>query len=706
MKHNKKNYIILRVFRLWNLEHKKDYILKNHYNLKIKKMKKFPIILICMFLTSIFLFGQKNDTIKLKTFEINGIRATNKTPISKITLNEKNIENSYYSQELPLLLGKSPNITTSTDGGHNQGYVYFRLRGIDQTRINMTLNGIPLNEPEDQGVYFSNYPDFTTSIKSIQIQRGIGTSSNGVTSYGGSINIESKQGFNKKTEIQSGIGSFNTNRFSIENSSGMMNKMAFYTRLSLFKTDGYKYHSGNKGSSFFIHGGYYGEKNIIKTISFTGNSINQMTWYGVHKDDIKKDPKTNYNTDRESDDFKQTLVSLIYTRKLTNNSNITSTVYYNKLDGNWILDYQNPEQDTLQNYKLNHNFYGFISNYNYKNENSNLNFGIHINKYNREHSSEYISPYTNLYINNGYKNDFSSFAKYQYNINKITYFADIQLRHTSFDYKGDVEMDKINWLFFNPKFGITYSLNNNLDLYTSIGKTNREPTRTDMFGGEDNLIQIQDVVPESVIDCELGLNYNKEKIKIHSNLYYMNFKNELTHNGLIGENALPIMKNVKKSYRSGIELDFIWNIYKTYGIIIRYTNNSCYSHNKIKDNNKTFTPLYTPNFIMNNILYIKNQNHHIIFDNKIQSKSYIDWENKHDVNGFYTFNIGYGWNFFKKNSIKINNITNQQYFTNGNVDKLYRSLNVLPTEYLFVNPPINWFITLKIVYWKNKQTNN
>ena len=166
------------------------------------------LLTLFLILSGTFLFGQQQDTITLNTFEVIGVRATDKTPISKLTLNKEDIEIMSYSQELPLLLNKTPNISSSTDGGHNQGYVYFRLRGIDQTRINMTLNGIPLNEPENQGVYFSNYPDFSSSIESMQIQRGVGTTSNGVASYGGSINFEAKQGFKPQTKIEIGGGSF------------------------------------------------------------------------------------------------------------------------------------------------------------------------------------------------------------------------------------------------------------------------------------------------------------------------------------------------------------------------------------------------------------------------------------------------------------------------------------------------------------------
>jgi len=659
-------------------------------------MIKRLLIMFFLFL-AFFLNGQ--DTITLNTFEVIGIRANKISPITKMTLDRKEIDIVYYSQELPLLLNKTPNVTTSTDGGHNQGYVYFRLRGIDQTRINMTLNGIPLNEPEDQGVYFSNYPGFINSIESMQIQRGVGTSSNGVSSYGGSINFESKQGFDKGTIIQLGYGTFKKDfhNFSYSNKPILLQMIS-----DGFNINTYDFSVENSGS-FLIHGGYYGEKNIIKTISFIGASNNGMAWLGVPKPYIQDDPRINMNTDREDDNFKQSIVSLIYTRKISNKSTITSTVYYNRLDGEWDLDLYNLGVDQinydsiiiykpLKNYQLKHNFYGLISNFNYRNKKLRIDIGIHINGYNREHSST-IVPYLNkLYVNTGYKNEYSSFVKVQYNANKFLFFGDIQLRYVNFRYVGDMDMNNMDWLFFNPRFGITYLSGENTNVYLSVGTTGREPTRNDIFGGEDNPVEYYNVKPESVIDVESGINYKSKKIDFHGNIYYMDFKNELTHNGIIGENSLPIMTNVEKSFRSGIELDFTWIIYNNNKFIIKYINNTIFSYNIIKDSGRKFMPLYTPNFIMNNMIFIGKGKIYLTVENKLQSRSYIDWENKHFVKGFYTINTSFNWLFYKDLSVNIrfNNITNQMYFTNGYV---YDG-----SDCLYVNPPFNLFLTLKMVF--------
>jgi iron complex outermembrane recepter protein len=663
--------------------------LKNSMNLS--KSMKIKFLTFLFIIISGIIYGQ-TDTIDLKTFEVIGIRAKENAPISKMTLKEKQIENHYYAQELPIFLNNTTNVTSSTDGGHNQGYVYFRLRGIDQTRINMTLNGIPLNELEDQGVYFSNYPDFISSLNTMQIQRGVGTSSNGVTSYGGSINFEAKQGFERYTKIDYGFGSFRTHRFSVENSTGMHKKFAFYTRYSHINTDGYKYHSGNRGYSFFLSGGYYGNKNVLKTIIFTGSIFNQLSWYAVPKDVIEIDPRTNYNTNRENDEFRQTLASLIWSHSINRESTITSTIFYNHLDGYWDFDLVPYDMDTVQRYLLNHDFYGFIFNYNLNQEDFEFNTGINLNGFKRNHSATYLPNTNKLYQNTGYKDEYSWFAKINYYIKRSILFFDAQVRNTIFQYDGDMSMNKLDWSFFNPKVGISFRFNEKHNLYTSLGTTSREPTRTDIFGGVDNPLEYYPVEPESVIDWELGYEFISNKTSLRTNLYYMDFKNEITLFGVLGENGLPLMTNVENSFRSGIETDLIIKLLEIKNYNISYNNNSAFTFNKILDNGRVFYPLYTPNLIINHWIVAENNLFKIILENKIQSKSYIDWENNYTTPSFYVINIEAGWKFYKDCliSLRYNNLTNKEYYTNGYV--------IGKDRYFFVNPPTNWFFNLSLKF--------
>lgn len=625
--------------------------------------------------------------VMIDAVEVMGVRADSKTPVTQKTVNRDEIQETYQGQEMSYVLSNTPSVVTSTDGGHPQGYTYFRLRGIDQTRINMTLNGVPLNEPEDQGVYFSNYPGFANNIRSMQIQRGVGTSSNGTASYAGSINFDTPTGLDTTREIQLGYGSFNTKRVSITNSTGLTkNKIALYSNFSALESDGYKYNSGGFGYSAFVSGGYYGDNDIIKMTAFTGRSFNQMDWFAVSERAINNDPRTNYNSPREDDDFMQSFVQLQHIRDLSIYSTLVSTVYYNRLDGNWDLDLQPlGAGDTVLNYGLGSNLYGAMSNYQYKRNDFKMNVGVHANKYDRTHNMSILpSIDTLLYTNTGYKDELSSFLKLSYDIDKFTLFGDIQARSVVFRYNGLTPMDDVNWNFINPKTGISYNISDSLRYYMSVGKSSREPTRTDMFGGEDDLITFIPVSPETVTDYEIGMNTTTENLVLQANLYYMDFDNEITLLGALGSNGLPMMRNVKQSFRSGIEIDATYSLSKSLSL----TNNFTYSYNRITDNEVMYQPLYTPDLIINQGVSYRNKNVTASILGKYHSESYIDLENTSVTPSFVIFNanISYVYNDLTI-SLQANNITNEQYYTNG-----YASAG---ERYFYVNAPSSFYTTLK-----------
>jgi iron complex outermembrane receptor protein len=631
------------------------------------------------------------DTLKVMQLEgvsVTGVRSDSKTPVSQTTISQSDIEKTYQGEEVAKILDKTPSVTFSSDGGHPQGYTYFRLRGVDQTRINMTLNGVPLNEPEDQGVYFSNYPGFTNNIKSAQIQRGVGTSTNGVSSYGGSINFESMDGLLENSEIEFGYGSFNTMRFNATHSTGLLsNKLALYTNFSTFYTDGYKYNSGSEGYSFFMSGGYYGTKDIIKFTAFSGSSINGMAWNATSEDDIRIDPRINYNTIKEDDKFMQSFAQLQYTRRLTSKSLFNTTVFYNRLNGEWDLDLAPLGFGTdVLNYQLSSNFYGILSNFKYVSKKLTANIGLSGNMYNREHAMG-LQPDVNtlLYTNIGNKNEVSGFTKLNYDVNRFSFYLDGQVRYVTFQYTGDVNMPNLDWLFVNPKAGLTYKQTNNLKFYVSVGQSHREPTRNDMFGGEDNLITYTEVKPETVIDYELGGQFKKGKLQFNMNGYYMDFKNEITLIGALGSNGLPLMTNVDKSFRSGIELELKYTILS----LIKFSNNTNLSYNRINDNGKSFRPLYTPSLISYTSIGYEHKGLYVGTSVKANGKSYIDFDNTHTIPAFVVVDFDLGYTY-KNYTImgKISNVTNQTYFTNGYV--------VSDTRYLYVNAPLSGYLTLKI----------
>lgn len=643
-------------------------------------MKKALLVLLMIFSTSLIFSQDTTKSIILNDIEITGVRTDTKTPISQKTLTKDDISKTYQGQEMSFILDKTPSIISQTDGGQPNGYTTFRMRGIDQTRINMTLNGVPLNEPEDQGVYFSNYPNFALNIKSMQIQRGVATSANGTSSYGGSINFEGNNGIDKETAIQIGYGSFNTQRMNISHSTGLNKKFAMFSNLSIYQSDGYKYNSSGSGYSSFISGGYYGEKDVIKFTGFTGKSINQMAWMAVSESDINKDPRINYNPNGENDNFRQSFAQLQYIRSINRNSTLTTTGYYNRLDGKWGL-FISPTD--LLTFGLSSNFYGIMTNYHLDLKKLTLNVGLHANSYERNHNG-IINDTLPLYKNTGYKTDYSAYTKASYNIGKFTLFGDLQIRNVGFTYKGDSIMKPLNWTFFNPKGGVTYNHSDKVNYYFSVGQSHREPTRTDMFGGQDNLTTLNIITPEEVIDYELGSNIKSKRLFIQYNLYYMDFKNEITLLGALGSNGLPLMTNVNKSFRSGIETDLKYEVFK--GVFI--TNSSNYSYNRIQGDGKEYQPLYTPNLVVNQGFEFNSKGLIIGVLAKYHSESYINSDNTLTTPSFAILNANISYTY-KEYSISIQgvNLTNKKYYTSG--------YSVGTERYFFVNAPMSAYVTLK-----------
>lgn len=647
-------------------------------------MKQILILLLVTIGFQSFSQDTTKQILELGPIVVIGIRADAKTPVSQQIVTKSDIQKTYQGQEIPVLLDKTTSITSQSDGGQPQGYTYFRIRGIDQSRVNMTLNGVPLNEPEDQGVYTSNYPGFTNAIQSMQIQRGVGTSTNGVASYAGSINFIGQTGSKKETEATLGYGSFNTKRFNFAHSTGLKNGFSMFTNFSAYSSDGYKYHSGGYGFSGFVSGVYYGRNSTVKFTAFTGKAINQMAWLAVSESDIKKDPRTNYNLNDAPDNFKQTLVQLQIVKPAGVFSKVSTTLFYNGLDGKY--DYFSSGSKSVS---LSSNFYGIISSYQYIRNKVKFNAGVNLNGYNRRHiNNEDHSMYlgVTLYRNNGVKNEFSTFTKLSYDISKFTTFVDLQYRYAEFKYDGDVPMNKLNWNFFMPKAGLTYNQSDKLKYYASIGVSKREPTRTNLFGGQDDLTTLSPIKPEQVVDYELGVNYSNRRAFLQSNLYYMNFKNEITLLGALGSNGLPLMTNVTKSFRSGLEVDFD---YKNLIQGMSVNTNMNYSFNQITDNKSKFQPLYTPTFVVNQNVTFDLGKIDVNFNAKYQNKSYISFDNKFSTPEFVIFGVNVSYTR-KVYSILLqgNNLTGKTYYTSGYV--------INNERYFFANPRKSLYLTLKV----------
>lgn len=639
-------------------------------------MKNIFLSFILLFI-SISAFSQKNDTCKvypLSEVVVSSIRGDEKTPLTQSYINKQIISDIFYGQEFPFIVNTTPSVISYADGGNFNGYSYFTLRGIDQTRINMTLNGIPLNEPEDQGAYFTNYPDFLSNIGSIQIQRGVGTSTNGSASYGGSINFTSDDLIDTSySNLQLTIASFKTEKASYMYNSGLKSNLSYSLRLSDISSDGYRNNSGINGGSLFFNSQYNLKDGYIKVIAFSGTEKSQMAYIPSDSIDIIKNRKSNPLSPDETDHFTQSLISAQYI-VLVNNWLINNTIFYNKLVGDYGVKFDSLH---IYDYSLNSNFYGHMFSMSYYKNNFKFIFGTMESQYNRTHEIS-LEPFVSekLYSNIGYKYESNKFIKIERTYDDITLYGDIQNRSTSFNYNNDTS---INWNFWNPKGGISVKINKNSNLYFSVGKTDREPTRLFMFGGRDSInsnnYKSIKTITESLIDYEVGYITKSKYIDLSCDLYHMDFKNQILPTGqfLYG---MPTYMSVSKSYREGFEISLKLKFNK----FILF-NTSSFSNNMIHIDAKGITgqdsstdgkALLSPKFnIINGIIYNINKKITLNINERYISKSYLSNLNKYhtlpssDILSIYgSYNI--------KSNIKfifcINNILNSKYFTYGNVD--------------------------------------
>ncbi len=638
-------------------------------------MMKYSILFLLTLLISKQI--QAQDTLRLDTTNkmqevIVTYQADKLTPITFQNISSKDLKTKSTGQEPSFLLSETPSITNYSDAGNSQGYSYFRLRGIDQTRINITLDGVPLNEPEDQGAYFSNYPDILNSVSKIQIQRGVGTSKNGVASYGGSIQLFSPNLYDTtRTTFGFGYGSFNSLRAFGEYNSGVKKNKAIYARASEVFSGGYKYHSSNNSQSVFLSGGLFYDKSIWKMNLLVGHQQNQLAWIGVSDSLIETDRKTNANKN-EKDQFTQCLAQLQNNWRPNNFLSIQSSIYYTFLKGNYDFNLNGflglPTTSELYNYAFQSNLIGFFSNYTFSKKLFNWTTGVHGNIYDRQHiGSE--NTLGQLYKNIGYKNEMSVFTKADYTTKFFIFFADIQYRYSSFDYKGTVALNKLQWHFINPKAGLSVEVKPNLIIYYSIGSTGREPTRNDMFGGNDDLLAdslgnaiLSIKTPEYVLNHELGFRHQSRKLNFNLNLYYMDFKNEIVLDGKFGPNGLALTNKVEQSFRTGVELSVTYKVSKSFSLI----NNSSFNYSRIEEQKEVFAPILTPPLIINQEAVYFYKGFSVAISARYQDKSFMDFANTSTVKSYFLLNgrVSYDIKGFQF-CVFVNNITNSKYFNNA-----------------------------------------
>ncbi|MHB0968213.1 MAG: TonB-dependent receptor [Thermoanaerobaculia bacterium] len=514
---------------------------------------------------------------------VNAIRADEATPITKKDLSEEEIDAINFGQDVPAMISRTPSMTTYSDSGvGGSGYSYFTLRGIGQSRINMTLNGVPLNDPEETVLYFANFVDFASSMESIQIQRGVGTSTVGAPSYGGSINfasvdLDESQNF----EVQLGGGSFGTRRGSIAVQTGNLGAgIAGYARFSINKTDGFRDHSGVDQTNLFLSLGKQNERSLWRVTGFSGREESQLAYLAVDEATLEQDLRFNPLDPAERDDFGQDMLQVQYTRAIGDDSTVVATAYYHGAQG-WFGIWDDPiAKQNLLKYSIDGHFVGTMLTFSSAFGPATLNAGIHANDFTRDHFLRVAGD--EIYNNTGEKNEANAFAKLGWDTGRWHLYGDAQVRYAKFSYDGDIEIDPIEWTFFNPKVGARYALTPSSSLYASVGAATREPTRNDMFAGEDNptiAYDLEAVEPERVVDFEAGYQISRGDLSFDVNLYAMEFRNEIALTGELSEIGLPLRRNVDRSFRRGVEFDASWQATPS----LRLTHASNFSHNRISE---------------------------------------------------------------------------------------------------------------------------
>ena len=567
--------------------------------MKLRIFKHLFLFILCLSLCSAYGQEKKQDSSKVEILDevlVKSVRVKDKAPITHSNVSKKDIAKRNLGQDLPILLNFLPSVVTTTDAGAGVGYTGIRVRGVSSQSTNVTINGIPYNDAESLGTFWVNLGDFASSVESLQLQRGVGTSTNGSGAFGASINVLTDAvSKDASGEVSNSFGSYNTKKHTVKFSTGLMNNhFEIAGRLSNIQSDGYIDRATSDLKAYFLQGAYIDDNTLIKAILFGGNEVTYQAWNGIDaqtlEDDRTFNPSGQYTNDagetvfydNEVDNYNQDHYQLHWNQRYNNTWSTTIGLNYTKGSGYFE---QFREDDDFETYGfeelivngetqnttdlvrrrwLDNNFYVFNANANYKNNKLDMIFGGSYSHYDGDHFGEVIwaefASQTEIrdryYNGNSVKNDLSIFAKANYRLNeKISLYGDLQVRNVTYKTTG-TSSDVIPFVidesfsFFNPKAGITYSLNQNNNFYFSYARANREPNRTDF---ESNA----DIKPEQLNDFEIGWRHKKGNLSFNANAYFMLYNEQLVLSGRIDDVGNPIRTNSGESSRIGLELEAV-----------------------------------------------------------------------------------------------------------------------------------------------------
>ncbi|MEZ4779813.1 MAG: TonB-dependent receptor [Flavobacteriaceae bacterium] len=696
-----------------------------------------PLFMIPCFLLGIQVLSQTNpviDTTKVETLDevlLKAVRVQATSPVTHSNVSKQELEERNLGQDLPILLNYLPAVVTTSDAGAGVGYTGIRVRGSDASRVSITINGIPYNDAESQGTFWVNLPDFASSVESLQLQRGVGTSTNGSGAFGASINILSDAVSEKAhAQFSNSYGSFNTWKHTAKFSTGLLKEhLEFSGRLSKITSEGYVERASSDLKSYFLQGTYKTQKTQIKALAFGGKEITYQSWYGVDAATLENDRTYNqagiqfdnegnfegfYNNqvDNYSQDHVQVLVNHKFNNHWSANASFNYTYgrgYFEEYMDDWYEQNVNfsgetnlsfyglapvvigeeiiETSDVIRRRWLNNNFYAGNLHVNYKNSKWDITSGLFYSYYGGDHFGEVIWARfasdselgDRYYSGNGDKNEFTAFSKGTYRLNeKWSFFGDLQGRFISYRTSGltsDLEplFEKKNYPFFNPKAGISYQLNSKNSFYVSYGKAHREPRRSDFEEGV--------FIAEKLDDYELGWRFASQKLQVSSNIYYMDYQDQLVLTGALDDVGAPIRATSGKSYRLGLEVDAAILFSEKFAI----RPNVALSMNKNVDfiaskdgtlvNLRNTNISFSPSVIAGNSIECKPlENLQITLFSKYVGKQYMgNIDSKASILDAYFLN-DFSMNYtFKKVSFidsivisgLVNNIFNTEYVSNG-----------------------------------------
>lgn len=664
-----------------------------------------------------FYLSQTTDSVQVTN--IPAVEFTKRTPVAKSIINvEKELADRNLGQDLPILLKNQMSVVSTSDAGNGIGYTGFRIRGTAGTSINVMLNGVPYNDSESQGTFFVNVPDLTSSASQIVIQRGVGTSSNGVSAFGASVNVISRDPADTfSVRSDDSYGSFNTYKYSAEVNSGKFwkNRLSVMGRYTHIHSDGFIDRASSDLHSYNFSALFQEKNTELRFLAFGGKEKTYQAWNGIDKTTWETNPKFNYSGaiydsnwenivgfyDNETDNYRQNHYQLLWNQRFSDQWKLETTTHYTKGKG-WYENYKQGAKfskynlpnliengaeikasDFIRKKWLDNDFYGIISTLYGKLGNLDVNVGAVANQYYGRHFGNVTGvfiPQINeheYYRNNSVKNEVSGFAKAIYKLDRFEFFGDLQLRNINFDTKviqqGDDEGVDLyrKWTFFNPKAGVNYIVDSG-KIFLSYANAHREPNRDDLFANPETK-------PETLHDFEAGWEQQFGRIALTANAYYMYYKNQLVLNGQINNVGEFIRTNSGKSYRLGLELGVLSKISEQFQV----SANATFSENKNRDfysesedgiQNFGNTEIsFSPGIIANaNIQYSPVKDLNFGITGQYVGKQFLDntgnVENQLDSYFVPDFNVSYKLPLQRQDVVLrflLNNFTDTKYVNNG-----------------------------------------